>query len=194
MEQFARFPRIAQILIVLALGFVLLGVAWFAWPISQQREELQSLQKRSQDLETQIRQGIEAQKRADELQRQIDQILRELEVVKSIIPVEPETGRLLRVFQSFARDQNLVIKGISPKKIVQKELVSEQPYDVEVAGGYHDLAMFFDKLAHMRRVVNVGNLEVKNHTGKGAATVEAKFQSIVYIQNPESFQGLEKKP
>lgn len=193
MEQFARLPRVAQFVIVFVLGAALLGGAWWG-VISGQRENLKRLQKQSQELESQIRQGMEAQKRADELQRQIDMILRELEVVKSIIPVEPETGRLLRVFQSFARDQNLVIKGISPKAIAKKDLVSEQPYDVEIAGGYHDLAMFFDKLAHMRRVVNVGNLEVKGATGKGAATVNAKFQSIVYMQNPESFQGLEKKP
>lgn len=193
MEQFAKFPRAVQFVVVIVLGAALLGGSyWFV--IKGQRETLNARTKESLDLDSQIRQGKEAQRRVDELQRQIDMILRELEVVKSIIPVEPETGKLLRVFQSFARDQNLAIQAISPKNIEKKELYSEQAYDVEIAGGYHDLAMFMDKVAHMRRIVNVGSLEVKNSTGKGAATINAKFQSIVYMQNPESFQGLENKP
>lgn len=193
MEQFTRLPRAVQFVLVIVLGALLLGGSyWFV--IKGQRETLARLNKQSQDLDSQIRQGKEAQRRVDELQRQIDMIMRELEVVKSIIPVEPDTGKLLRVFQSFARDQNLAIRAISPKAITKKELYSEQPYDVEIAGGYHDLAMFMDKLAHMRRIVNVGSLEVKGATGKGAATVNAKFQSIVYMQNPEPPQGPEKKP
>ena len=194
MEQFAKLPRWGQYLATLALGVVLVVAAWYG-VISGQRTTLASLTKQSQDLETQIRQGKEAQRRADELQCQIDLILRELEVVKSIIPVEPETGKLLRVFQSFARDQNLDIQAISPANATKGDLYSQQPYTVEVTGGYHDLAMFFDKLAHMRRIVNVANLDIKGVTQtKGSATITAKFQSIVYMQNPEAFQAMEKKP
>jgi len=193
MEQFAKFPRAVQFVLVIVIGALLLGGSyWFV--IKGQRQTLASLNKQSLDLDSQIRQGKEAQRRVDELQRQIDMIVRELEVVKSIIPVEPETGKLLRVFQSFARDQNLAIRAISPKTIQKRDLYSEQAYDVEIVGGYHDLAMFMDKLAHMRRIVNVGSLEVKGATGQGPATITAKFQSLVYMQNPESFQGLEKKP
>ncbi|MCI4398375.1 MAG: type 4a pilus biogenesis protein PilO [Acidobacteria bacterium] len=194
MEQFAKLPRWGQYLATLALGVVLLVAAWYG-VISGQRQTLASLTKQSQDLEAQIRQGKEAQRRADELQRQIDLIIRELDVVKTIIPPEPETGKLLRVFQSFARDQNLDIKAISPANVTKGDLYSQQPYTVEVAGGYHDLAMFFDKLAHMRRIVNVADLDIKGSSQtKGSATITAKFQSIVYMQNPDAFQAMEKKP
>ena len=193
MEQFAKLPRAVQFVLTLVLGAALLGGSYWG-VISNQRQKLAALKTKSDGLDSQIRQGKEAKRRTEEIQRQIDMIKRQLDLVVSIIPVEPETGKLLRVFQSFARDQNLAISAISPKGISKKELYSEQAYDVEVAGGYHDLAMFMDKLAHMRRIVNVGSLEVKSATGKGAATVNAKFQSIVYMQNPEAFAGLEKKP
>ena len=121
----------------------------------------------SAELDAQIRQGKEAQRRVDELNRQIDMIRRDLDVFKSIIPVDPETGKLLRVFQTYARDQNLNIASISPSAIAKKELYSEQAYKMTIGGGYHDVALFFDKIAHMRRIVNVSGLEMTAASRKG---------------------------
>lgn len=194
MEQFAKLPRAAQFGVVVGLGIAILAGLYF-FVISGQQQQLAKLEKDSAQLESEIRQGREAARRADELQKQIDQIVEQLKLVESIMPFQPETGRLLRVFQSFARDQNLVIKTISPKAVSKKELYSEQPYDVEVSGGYHDLALFFDKIAHMRRLVNIGNLEIKGATGaKSGASTNAKFQTLVYMQNPSTESSTEKKP
>jgi len=55
------------------------------------------------------------------------------------------------------------------------------------------LAMFFDKLAHLRRVVNIQGLSIKGSSGKGTNTIVAKFQAIIYMQNPQAFQETEAK-
>jgi len=53
--------------------------------------------------------------------------------------------------------------------------------------------MFFDKLAHLRRVVNIQGLSIKGSSGKGTNTIVAKFQAIIYMQNPQAFQETEAK-
>lgn len=192
MEQFGKLPLWGQWVVVLLICVLMGGAAWF-WPISGWKTKMERQQKQADELDGQIRQGREAQRRVDELNRQIDIILRDLELLKSIMPLDPETGKLLRVFQGYARDQNLDIRVISPKVIAKKDLYSEQAYGLEVGGGYHDIALFFDKIAHMRRIVNITNLEMKASTKKTGATVDAKFNSMVYMQNPEAFQAMEKK-
>jgi len=191
MDRFLRLPRWAQYLVVVLVGALIFAAAWFLF-LSTQNTTLQTRRAQSDELETQIRQGKEAMKRVDELNRQIDMIRRDLDVLKSIIPMDPETGKLLRVFQSYARDQNLDIVAISPKPITKKDLYSEQAYGIDVQGAYHDLALFFDKIAHMRRIVNISNLDMGASNKKGA-TVSAKFNALVYMQNPEAFKALEKK-
>lgn len=191
MEQFTKLPRWGQLVVTLLFCGLFFGAAWFLF-LSDQRTTLQSRREESEQLEGQIQQGREALRRVEELNRQIELIARDLEVLKSIIPVEPETGKLLRVFQSYARDQNLGIYRISPQDIAKHELYSEQGYALEVGGGYHDLALFFDKIAHMRRIVNIAGLQMSADQRKGG-TITAKFRSVVYMQNPEAFQGLEKK-
>jgi type IV pilus assembly protein PilO len=192
MEQFAKLPMWGQVVVVLLLCALISIGAWF-WPISGQRETLENRIKTRDDLEVQIRQGKEAQRRVDELNRQIDTIRHDLELLKSIMPMEPETGKLLRVFQGYARDQNLNILKISPSPTANKELYTEQGYGMSMTGGYHDMALFFDKIAHMRRIVNIVNLQMKGISQRNA-TVQADFSSMVYMQNPDAFKGLENKP
>jgi type IV pilus assembly protein PilO len=192
MEHFAKLPQWGQFVVILIVGGLLCTAAWF-YPISDWKMQMERNIAQSTELEGQIRQGKEAQKRVDELNSQIGVIRRDLEVLKSIIPVDPETGKLLRVFQSYARDQNLNIASISPTPIVAKEMYSEQAYKIVIGGGYHDVALFFDKIAHMRRIVNVQSLDMKSVSTKGQ-TVSAVFSSLVYMQNPAAFQALEKMP
>lgn len=193
MEQFTKLPRWGQFVVVLMICVLLAVAAWYGF-ISGQKSALEQRMKLTVDLQGQIKQGQEAQRRVDELNRQIDAIRHDLDVLKSIIPMDPETGKLLRVFQSYARDQNLTITRISPSAITRRELYSEQSYGMDVAGGYHDIALFFDKLAHMRRIVNISDLTMKASTKKDV-TVQSKFNAVVYMQNPDAFTALEgKKP
>jgi len=191
MEQFAKLPRWGQFVVILAVGALLCTAAWF-YPLSGWKTTMETRMAQSAELDAQIRQGKEAQRRVDELNRQIDLIRRDLDVLKSIIPEDPETGKLLRVFQTYARDQNLNIASISPSPIAKKDLYSEQAYKMTIGGGYHDVALFFDKIAHMRRIVNITNLEM-GAGGRRGQTVTATFNSLVYMQNPEAFLALEKK-
>lgn len=191
MEQLAKLPKSAQYILAIVIGAAILAAGYF-FVVKGQVKTFKSLEKKSGELQSQIQQGKEAAKKAELLAIQIDQIKKELEIVKTIIPEDPETGKLLRVFQNLARDLNLTFTTISPKAITPGELYNQQAYDIEVKGGYHQLAQFFNKLAHLRRVVNVENLTIKASSAKDAV-IQSKFQAIIYTQNPNAFQETEAK-
>lgn len=190
MEQLAKLPKIAQYGIAVAIGLVLLIVGYF-FVIKNQINTNKNLKKKSQELQAQIAQGKQAQANEENLKIQIEQIKKELEIVKTIIPEDPETGKLLRVFQNLARDLNLNFKTINPKQIQEGDLYNQQAYDIEITGGYHQLAQFFDKLANLRRIINIEGLAIKAASGKGQETINAKFQAIIYMQNPNAFKETE---
>jgi type IV pilus assembly protein PilO len=192
MEQLSKLPKWAQYLIALGVGVLILALVYFL-VIKGQIKTNEQLKKKSQDLQSQIAQGKKAEAEEESLKLQIEQIKKELEIIKTIIPEDPETGKLLRVFQNLGRDLNLNFTSISPKPVTTGDLYNQQIYDIEVKGGFHQLAMFFDKLAHLRRVVNIQGLSIKGSSGKGADTIVAKFQAIIYMQNPQAFQETEAK-
>lgn len=191
MDQFTKLPRWAQYLSVLVVGALIFGVVWYFF-VSPQTDKLKKQQATHQDLIGEIQQGKEAQARVDELNHKLAGLRRDMELYNSIMPLTPETGHLLRAFQSYARDQNLNIGSISPSGIQKQELYSQQTYKIAVTGGYHNLALFFNKIAHMRRIVNIGGLAISASNVKGA-TISANFSALVYMQNPEAFKGLEEK-
>jgi type IV pilus assembly protein PilO len=45
-----------------------------------------------------------------------------------------------------------------PKPEIRKEFYAEIPVAINVKGGYHDMAMFFDRVARLSRIVNVKNI------------------------------------
>jgi len=191
MDQFTKLPRWAQYLIVLVVCALIFVIMRYFF-LSPQAEKLKKQQATHQKLISEIRQGKIAQKRVNELNRKLDILRRDMELYNSIMPLTPETGRLLRAFQSYARDQNLNIGTISPSGIQKQELYSQQTYKIEVTGGYHNLALFFNKIAYMRRIVNISGLAISSSNARGA-TIRAKFSALVYMQNPEAFKGLEEK-
>jgi len=191
MEQLAKLPKAAQYIIAIVLGAAILAAGYF-FVVQGQTKKYKTLEKKSGELQSQIQQGKEAAKKAELLAIQIEQIKKELEIVKTIIPEDPETGKLLRVFQNLARDLNLTFTTISPKAITPGDLYNQQAYDIEVKGGYHQLAQFFDKLAHLRRVVNVEGLTIKASSAKDAV-IQSKFQAIIYTQNPNALKETEAK-
>ncbi len=192
MDQLSKLPKWAQYLIALGVGVLILALVYFL-VVKGQIKTNEQLKKKSQDLQSQIAQGKKAEAEAESLKLQIEQIKKELEIIKTIIPEDPETGKLLRVFQNLGRDLNLNFTSISPKPVTTGDLYNQQIYDIEVKGGFHQLAMFFDKLAHLRRVVNIQGLSIKGSSGKGTNTIVAKFQAIIYMQNPQAFQETEAK-
>ena len=53
-----------------------------------------------------------------------------------------------------------------------KEFYSEVPFEVELDGPYYSMLNFFDHVAKLERIVNVGNLQVANL--KKASDAKAK--------------------
>ena len=68
-----------------------------------------------------------------------------------------------------------------------KDFYQEWPIDIQVTGTYHNLAVFFDRVARLRRLVNIGNLKVKAESRQTinntiSATCQAK--TFVYVEKP----------
>jgi len=52
--------------------------------------------------------------------------------------------------------------GQKPGQTTPAEYYQEWPINVDLHGTYHNLGMFFDRVGRLSRLVNVGNLKIKN--------------------------------
>ena len=167
------------------------GLFWYFYysPAVEERDkkaaQLESLQKEIRALE------VTANK-LQEFQREVQLLEAKLETLKRILPPAKETPDLMRKVQALAAQSNLLIKTFTPQAVVNKDFYQEWPIKVEVQGTYHNLALFFDRIGRLSRLVNVGDLKVSSLTTQSSsATIAAACTAttFVYIDNPPPAPG-----
>jgi len=84
----------------------------------------------------------------------------DLKAAINLLPTTSEIPSLLKNITKLGNNSNLEFLLFSPKKQVPKEFYVEIPVGIEVLGGYHDVAMFFDKVGKLDRIVNVLNVNM----------------------------------
>ena len=76
------------------------------------------------------------------------------------LPEKEEIPSLLTSISRSGQDVGLEFLLFEPKSEVRKEFYAEIPVAMKVKGGYHDLAIFFDKVARLSRIVNIRNIKM----------------------------------
>jgi type IV pilus assembly protein PilO len=142
--------------------------------------KLEALNKEIRALE------VTAQK-LGEFQREVALLEKKLETLKSILPPAKETPDLMRKVQALAAQSNLTINSFTPGATVNREFYQEWPIAMGVTGSYHNLAMFFDKVSRLPRLVNVSNLKINslpNQTVSQTISAGATATTFVYLETP----------
>jgi type IV pilus assembly protein PilO len=68
-----------------------------------------------------------------------------------------------------------------------QEYYQEWPINVEVAGNYHNLGLFFDRVSRLSRLVNVGTVRIKaasKQTAGNTIDVSCVATTYVYVEAP----------
>ena len=101
--------------------------------------------------------------------------------VKAQLPEQKEIPELLRQVSNLGRDSGLEVTLFRQKPEILYDLYAEVPVEMAVRGGYHQIALFFDKVRHLDRIVNVSDISVKNPQPiDGQMYVEASFFATTY--------------
>ena len=77
------------------------------------------------------------------------------------LPNEKDIDRLLEDISSLAIDSGLEILLFKPEQEVKRNFYAEIPVELKLSGSYHDLALFYDKIANLPRIVNVSELLIE---------------------------------
>lgn len=134
------------------------------------REEMKTREHQLELLHKDIAKGQETASKLPEFRAQVDELEGRLENLRAVLPEEKDAADLLRRMQTVAAQSNLTITSFRPAPVSMKQLHAEWPINLELTGNYHNLASFFDRLAHFTRIVNISGLTVKGQDKGGAGT------------------------
>ena len=160
--------------LVIIFGF---SIYFLFWPkhekISGLRTQLASVQK---DLET-------AKKNASELndwRNKRSQKEAEYKQVSRALPEKEEIPSLLAGISQAGKEAGLEFLLFQPKPEVPKDFYAEIPVDINVSGNYHQVAIFFDKVANLPRIVNIRDVKMAPQSQKESNALTTSCQAVTY--------------
>ena len=193
-----REPR-NQKLILAGIGVAALGYLYFFStfvpfghrPLAAEHSQLEEQYKQlSSDL-SKARQSIND---LEEVERQYQVITTRWQVATQLLPEQREVANLLRKVTLVGQQAGVEFELFKPKPQIPGEIYTENPVEVRVVGGYHQVGSFLAEVANLDRIVNVTGMSLKSREeGTKAQTVEAAFLATAYTLNPITESGEKSK-
>jgi len=192
LEAIENMPRSQKILIVILVGIIVIG-GFVYFVFLPRKAEMDNLKNRTYELNKQINNDEVKLRRLEQLKVENEQLQRQLDELQAQLPAEQEVSGLLKQISDLSVESGLEIKLWKPigRKKDPSGLYIEIPVDVEVSGGYHELATFFDRVSKLPRIVNISNLSMENAKVSGrSVAIRSKFIATTFAAVSE---GVEQK-
>lgn len=96
-----------------------------------------------------------------------------------LLPDSKEIPSLLTTLSRLGADASLDIRHVRLQQDRPKDFYMEIPVSLEVSGPYHNVAVFFDKVGRMERIVNILNVSMRP-TQARSTTLVTKCDAVTY--------------
>jgi type IV pilus assembly protein PilO len=177
--------KVGLLLMVLA-GII---VGFYYYVAEPKSSEIAGLQGAIGALDSEIQTLTIKVKHLDELIAASKQLEIELAKKKERLPPEEEAVMLLKQVSDLGIRLGLDIKlwKPSPKSEDSSKLFVRMPVNVEVSGGYHTAALFFDRINALPRIVTVSGVKMgAPKFEKGRVVTQTVFDLVAYAAPQET--------
>lgn len=171
-------------LLVLLLAGI--GAGFYYLVEDPQSREIQTLTAAVSKLDTEISANKEKVKNLEALKKLTGELGLQLAKIQEHLPPESEAATVLKQLSDLGTRIGLTLKlwRPGPRQEDSSKLFVKLPADVEMIGGYHTLALFFDRISKMPRIINVNKIKMaKGAAGpveKDRVSVQATFQLTAF--------------
>jgi type IV pilus assembly protein PilO len=182
--------KIAVVGIVMGLMILMFydnyGMLFESW--TDKQNKITALQGEVAKLDTDIQALTIKVKHLDELIAANKQLEIELAKKKERLPPQEEAVMLLKQLSDLGVRLGLDIRLWKPGNTVEdpSKLFVRMPVSVEVAGGYHTAALFFDRINKMPRIMNVSDLRMGSpRTEADRVVIQTVFELTAFVAPPD---------
>jgi type IV pilus assembly protein PilO len=175
------------------VGLILAGgMAWAThalWvkPINQQiagaNAELDELTKK-------IQAGRSAEKKLPQFREEVKRLELELEKLRRILPSSRNAEEIIKKMKALVDQGDFILRRMQftpPTQAADSEVYAEWPISVSVEGGYHNLAILFNRLSNFSRIMNVEKFTINALPDQSSRTITSEFvaKTFVYVEPKE---------
>jgi len=181
-DNIEKLSKVQRILICVVTIALMLGAFWYvSW--RPKNAEIDRLEKQYASLQKKLKK-VRAQARNEaKVKAAFEQAKKDFVMVQQRLPKTNEIPNLLANISKVGEESGLDFVEFKPNSEVDKEFYAEIPFSIKVIGRYHQVGMFFDRVARLERVVNIKNVVLalaKVKKGGPKDMVDATCTAVTY--------------
>jgi type IV pilus assembly protein PilO len=141
------------------------------------------LEVRYRDLTKDLNKARQAAHRLPYLENEYQLLHRKWEQSQSLLPPEQDMAWLLRTVSLLGTQAGIEFTLFKPLPPKPAQYHTENPIQIKVVGGYHQIGAFLSEMANLDRIVNVTDLELTTNKDKendAEQPASASFVAVTY--------------
>lgn len=148
--------------LLIGLVFILLGYFYYFYFLQDMIAKRGELAERLSSINQEIAEKQIFAKQIEKYKKEVDVLKKNLQIALAKLPERKEISGLLDSVSEAGRRVDLEFLLFEPMSEVSKEgLYAEIPVKVEAAGSYHNIAIFFEKVGKLPRIMNIANISIR---------------------------------
>lgn len=191
-EKISQLSQLQRVLI--SCGIFLIFIGAFVYLLYYPKfKEIKKLNDSLEKLQKELKIAKKNAKDLKKFKSRIKEAEDKFKIVMKSLPEKEEIPSLLSSVSLSGRDSGLEFLLFQPKGEIARDFYAEIPVAMKVNGKYHNVALFFDKVARLPRVVNIKNIVIR--PGKGGETLSTQCTAVTYkfIDKPAKKKKSKKK-
>lgn len=177
LENIGKLALWQRVAILAGLVVLMLGAAvWFLF--LPQYEEISQLDEKLQGLEKKLATAKVNAAELGKFQAKMQEAEAQFKIAMRALPENQEIPSLLTSISKSGQEVGLEFLLFEPKPETPHGFYAEIPVAMRLRGDYHNLAVFFDKVARLSRIVNINNIRVT--PGKDGRELNTECTAVTY--------------
>jgi type IV pilus assembly protein PilO len=148
--------------IAIFAGTLVILVAVFVWFFYLPKtDEINKVNQRISQIQSKLNRAIVRARALKKFEAEFAEVNVQFQEALNLLPNTKEIPALLKSITQLGTDSQLEFRLFSPQRERAKDFYMEIPVSIEVSGTYHDVALFFDRVGRMERIINILNVSMK---------------------------------
>lgn len=172
-------------IVVAGLGYLYFFATFVPFGYRAMSAEKKELQGQYEQLSSDLNKARQTLSSMARVEREFEALQVRYEAARLLLPEEKEVANLLRMVSLVGQQSGVQFELFKPMPQIVQGYYIENPVEVKVVGGYHEVGAFLADVANLSRIVKVSNLNLGGLEGSETSeTVMATFTASAYTLNP----------
>lgn len=182
-SSYEKLPENQKMLIPLVL-VALLGGLYFYYMYMPMQEKEVSLGKKLTQMQTKLKQSQAVAANLPRFEAEAKVMNEKLNEALKQLPGGDEIPALLKSMESLGNKSGVEFSSVTLRGDINRGFYAEVPVDLKLNAGYHEFAIFMDKLSNLDRIINISKISLgkpKNEDGKINLSITCRATTYKFL-------------